>query len=1393
MVRNVQEMMNALKSERIHTWFDLGLFIDRLKENRKIPAIEIPDSFEEYCEHIADGGISFITFEFGIDGVSLEVEKYAATLRKILKNVTIHYIAGKFHSPSEGIIHPTTIKHEIKEIQGFDHWPLYYDFFKTKLERGSEEYNALIGKFWKEVLVITEKIGNCLTENDIRLLYLINTNSNPGNVSLSLAIVFISEYLGIPVINNNHDFYWEDGSRKIDIALKRKKPGHRDHFFTNSDIGEFFSQIEVLFPWESRSWMNVNINFSQCRQLIEKNGLNPANIDEVVTAIDMEKFDIISKDDKDGTLRQIGKLLSRFEEQLVIYDSDDVVNPDRISEISTRPFMIGSPRITTTDFLTDHVILLQPTRIIARKRIEFNFQLVKRLFENESFLNNINDNPRTHLTILVTGPIAAGQYNYFLTLLKSFQELRKTLKPDYKDRVFMGFLFSAFDKSDFKEHFGRNLNMPDIYNIASLILLPSETEGRGLPIIESAASGVPIFCRRYHPEEVYAEIIGERLEEKYRLKVLEFKGDYISDKLVEEAVKRMSFPRNFRNDIEHNKNVVRLRFNSQTIEKNLHNILYKSYLQLQPNTSSLKNVEENLDKYKKICSYQSENLKELLRTDNRCYLPGYGKLEFMLFLKSLIDPSFFRVEEQQVRGMIMGFAWKLINENFDPVSVNCETLHSFYNAVDNIFLIRQGKIETRHDHSLAYRHRNKIYYPYRDFTHQELTGLVNMLFHKMIVPKAKLQPNDNQYSPLHQNSEFHEIITASNLAIDDRDLLFKKLGKNTPIAYFPGEYDKEVFEFLVLQPLRKRFKLEDHEKISKDTIDECQNKIAPVCIFCPEKTCGKHATADSVLNRIKDGNCQELDLLLKHRLCRIIKTHQLCVGIHFSQLGEDALDVLLHIKQQKGFIITDDRDAPVMTDIVDIDRFHIGKANHELTAEIMGIPLNSGYIQYVPSGIRTTIAYPTPVQTAKDFHNAIGSPVFKKLRGKYGEEGLLKRVKEDAETVGTPITTLIEQLEGEGSAETEKSTVSHSFICGLYRDGRPWNGTIAKVNIKDSEKKWKFSTLTGEGKIKRVTTFIEDFRKTKGKNPAIAWNGGFILNAELVGKLGLPETYIGSPLGLIVIDSEVVCPPLFNKPALLIYPDSSMDIKRVSCSDGVIISDKIHRFELAPDNLNPKKPLPGEVCFYDLKHRAEIILGDGRIVVRLAGTSIKEVIRTKKNQSVTIIPAGLTLSFPKSEFPEDWNRPGKSLRIEMKDWDQIEHAIEAGPMLVENGSNCIDMEIEGWKMQNSIRTQAARLDYTDMRGPKIAIGLDENGNLSILAINGRIRESVGATHIDMAEIMIDMGIKKAMEFDPGGSSTLVVLDKVLNISPYNSNYENNVYSLPPEPRAVANAVIGWQD
>ncbi len=98
-----------------------------------------------------------------------------------------------------------------------------------------------------------------------------------------------------------------------------------------------------------------------------------------------------------------------------------------------------------------------------------------------------------------------------------------------------------------------------------------------------------------------------------------------------------------------------------------------------------------------------------------------------------------------------------------------------------------------------------------------------------------------------------------------------------------------------------------------------------------------------------------------------------------------------------------------------------------------------------------------------------------------------------------------------------------------------------------------------------------------------------------------------------------------------------------------------------------------------------------------------------------------------------------------------------------------------------------------MRGPKIAVGTNSNGELAVLTINGRIRESVGATHIDMAAILKKYDMHTAMGFDPGGSSTLVINGETMNISPYNHKYEENVFSLPPEPRAVSNAVIGYID
>ena len=218
----------------------------------------------------------------------------------------------------------------------------------------------------------------------------------------------------------------------------------------------------------------------------------------------------------------------------------------------------------------------------------------------------------------------------------------------------------------------------------------------------------------------------------------------------------------------------------------------------------------------------------------------------------------------------------------------------------------------------------------------------------------------------------------------------------------------------------------------------------------------------------------------------------------------------------------------------------------------------------------------------------------------------------------------------------------------------------------------------------------------------------------------------------------------------------------------------------------------GPVCYYDLLYPEDHFPGNGRIIVRLAGNQVKEVFESKKGEKVPIVPVGLTLAFTRDNYPAEL-KTGIRLNLNIPGFDSVVHAVEAGPLLLQKGQVAIDMEIEGWKTNHSIRTQAARLDYTGMRGPKIAVGINAEGAMAVLAINGRIRESVGATHGDMALVLRGHGMEEAMGFDPGGSSTLVVGNKTLNISPYNKDYMSSVFSLPPEPRAVSNAIIGFLD
>lgn len=65
-------------------------------------------------------------------------------------------------------------------------------------------------------------------------------------------------------------------------------------------------------------------------------------------------------------------------------------------------------------------------------------------------------------------------------------------------------------------------------------------------------------------------------------------------------------------------------------------------------------------------------------------------------------------------------------------------------------------------------------------------------------------------------------------------------------------------------------------------------------------------------------------------------------------------------------------------------------------------------------------------------------------------------------------------------------------------------------------------------------------------------------------------------------------------------------------------------------------------------------------------------------------------------------------------------------------------------------------------GPRTAIGQIDALSYVMVVVDGRIKNSKGVTHAELAQFMCDIGCKQALNLDGGGTSTMVFHDVVIN-------------------------------
>ena len=103
------------------------------------------------------------------------------------------------------------------------------------------------------------------------------------------------------------------------------------------------------------------------------------------------------------------------------------------------------------------------------------------------------------------------------------------------------------------------------------------------------------------------------------------------------------------------------------------------------------------------------------------------------------------------------------------------------------------------------------------------------------------------------------------------------------------------------------------------------------------------------------------------------------------------------------------------------------------------------------------------------------------------------------------------------------------------------------------------------------------------------------------------------------------------------------------------------------------------------------------------------------------------------------------------EWDAAVQVLGAGPMLVKDGTIYLTTKTEGFGS-----------DVAGGRAPRTAIGITQEGKILLVVVDGRHTSSAGMTLLELALFMQELGAVEAMNLDGGGSSEMVIFDKVVN-------------------------------
>jgi exopolysaccharide biosynthesis protein len=279
----------------------------------------------------------------------------------------------------------------------------------------------------------------------------------------------------------------------------------------------------------------------------------------------------------------------------------------------------------------------------------------------------------------------------------------------------------------------------------------------------------------------------------------------------------------------------------------------------------------------------------------------------------------------------------------------------------------------------------------------------------------------------------------------------------------------------------------------------------------------------------------------------------------------------------------------------------------------------------------------------------------------------------------------------------------------------------------------------------------------------------------------------GMPIGSLAIDREWITGPVFRRASVSIdkngkvsfarpYVSGNLQVYRNTSGNSIAAyfpppKAAIQNFKVESIN-QPDSLSPNGISFYNHWWQDKVACGNGRACVVVDGNGI---VRMK----VSIYESTVQVSPTRTDYVLSARTDDQLSRIfigdklslswtSQPDWSSVTHVIGGGPYLVSKGEIILNDLAEGFSASSGIRSVA----------PRTAIGITAPGRLIWLTADGRQKNSVGLGLWELAALLKEIGVVEAVNFDGGGSTTLVVDGKMAN-SPSDSS----------GPRSVSTALL----